>query len=142
MKFSSSFKVGLLTLSDYNKTKSDSGTFLDEIYGYYLITQNSKNEVYGNIYGYEISSRTPEEIRNVRPSIVLKKDLFVLGGDGSQSKPYRLGDYKIGSKDDYLNTRLIGEYVDYSGMLFRISGFDDNKNIQETQNKFCFTKRI
>ena len=125
-------KVGLLSLSDYNKTIQDELTFLDEIYGYYLITQNSKNDVYANVYGYQMDTSESDVIRFTRPSIVLKSNLYVLGGDGTQAKPYRLGDYKIGSKDDYLNTRLIGEYVDYSGMVFRISGFDEDKNIQLT----------
>ncbi len=56
----------------------------------------------------------------IRPVITIKGDTLVVSGDGSQSNPYSIGDFTRGRADDKVNTRQSGEYISYSGMLWRI----------------------
>ena len=90
------------------------------------------NESIYVINNREIVEYPINEISGIRPTLVLKANLFTTYGDGTRDKPYRVGDYKVGNADDLLNERIIGEYVNYSGTLFRISGFDENNNIKLT----------
>ena len=57
---------------------------------------------------------------NVRPSIVLKKDIKIIDGSGTAYDPYDIGDFKTGKPSDALNKRYSGEYVEYAGILYRI----------------------
>ena len=115
--------VGLLTLSEYNKKLA-----IGRSGKYFLLTKANSDKVYTNSEG----AQPINSLFAVRPVLVLKSNLFVTSGDGSSEKPYRLSDYTIGKTGDLLNTRFIGEYVNYSGALFRISGFDENKHIKLT----------
>ncbi len=66
-----------------------------------------------------------------RPSIYLKSGLEFTG-NGTTSEPYKIvGDKDAGSVNDYVNTRLSGEYVKLKNgnneQLFRIIDVEDNK---------------
>ena len=67
---------------------------------------------------------------SIRPVITLKSDLLILSGDGTSEKPYKINDYSYGKQQDKINTRLVGEYVNYSGMVFRILDIDKEKNVK------------
>lgn len=56
----------------------------------------------------------------IRPVLTLKGDALLQSGDGSVGNPYSLGDIDKGKADDYLNTRITGEYITYSSYLWRI----------------------
>ncbi len=56
----------------------------------------------------------------VRPLLTIKGDTLITSGDGTEENPYFIGDIKKGLADEYLNTRYSGEYITYSGFLWRI----------------------
>ncbi len=70
----------------------------------------------------------------VRPVLTIKGDSLVISGDGTKENPYSLNDINKAKADEYLNTRYSGEYITYSGYLWRIvdiSNDGDTKVISE-----------
>lgn len=65
----------------------------------------------------------------VKPIITLKKDLIIAAGDGTYRNPYKLNDYNYAKQQDKINTRLVGEYVMYSGNIYRILNQKDGNTI-------------
>ena len=65
---------------------------------------------------------------DVRPSIVLKKDILIKGGDGTKENPYRLkGDIERPKDTNTpLNKRVSGEYVMFAGKVYRIVDIENN----------------
>lgn len=124
-------KVGLLTISDWNQSKQNNTTYLNTIGSYWLLTRQNEHYVYthsmtsGGIYTMRSTSNL-----GVKPVVNLKSNLYIVSGNGTNDNPYKLDDYSYGQTNNKIKDRLIGEYVNYSGMLFRISGFDDDKNIK------------
>lgn len=124
--------VGLLSLMDFNNSKVGLKTYLGNTFEYWFL--NRKDSRFGYIYSFHNNSLTESydntSLSGVRPVLVLKNDLYIISGDGTSGNPYTLGDYSSGKENDLLNTRLIGEYVSYFGMTFRISDIDKDKNIK------------
>lgn len=56
----------------------------------------------------------------IRPVLTIKGDALITSGDGTSKKPYMIDDYDIGKSGDKVNTRLSGEYIEYSNMLWQI----------------------
>ena len=56
----------------------------------------------------------------IRPVLTIKGDTLITSGDGTSEKPYMIDDYDIGTSGDKVNTRLSGEYIEYSNMLWQI----------------------
>lgn len=56
----------------------------------------------------------------IRPVLTIKGDALITSGDGTSEKPYMIDDYDIGKSGDKVNTRLSGEYIEYSNMLWQI----------------------
>lgn len=120
--------VGLLTLYDYNISKQNNITYLNSITEYWLMNRKDSRFAYIHFMfrNDTVSTNDGTDLSGVRPAIVLKKDLFIMSGNGSLQNPYRLNDYKAGKENDFLNTRLIGEHVSYFGMSFRIADIDED----------------
>lgn len=121
-------KVGLLSISDYYKTLAGNNSSISTTR--YMLA-NKVNGIYlsAPIKDKDISITT-EILAPIRPVITLKSNLYLLTGDGSSTNPYKLDDYQYALANDLLNTRLIGEYIKYSGLTFRIMGIDENKNVR------------
>ena len=62
----------------------------------------------------------------VRPVITIQGDALVIDGDGTQANPYSIGDFESASTNDLVNTRSTGEYISYSGILWRIIDVDND----------------
>ena len=60
------------------------------------------------------------ENHGIRPVLTIKGSVKIKQGDGTQENPYSLGDLKIAKGGDALNTRVTGEYIQYSGRKWRI----------------------
>ena len=124
-------KVGLLDVNEYYKTSNDGGAH------YSIIAKSSVlgNKI-GNNYanatfdGSSPSGETIEKIAPVRPVIVLVNNLTITSGDGSKDKPYKLNDYEYADAWDEINTRIAGEYFEYSGNIFRIIEIDKDSNVR------------
>ena len=125
--------VGLLNLYEYQM--SFTGTTYGEGYlnnelQWWLITPDTLSEVWqvnssgaGEPSG-SITSWTPTGTSGVRPSIVLRNDVRIVSGDGTEENPYRLrGDNNANLNGVKLNTRYSGEYIRFGegeNNLYRI----------------------
>ena len=118
--------VSILSVQDYNRATDDAGD--NYLYPESLSwTNNGKDDT--NAYGtrsffYGTGAQYMSFDRNynfgVRPVLTIRGDALVVDGDGSQENPYSIDDFDKGRVGDQLNTRQSGEYVSYSGMLWRI----------------------
>ncbi len=123
-------KIGLLNISDYVNTfqGEDSSIFATS---FLLSHKIGNNYADAGIGADTTGSGVPTGIlAPIRPVITLRSDLYLLTGDGSLNNPYKLDDYQYGNANDTINTRLIGEYLTYSGLTFRIIGVDSNQNVK------------
>ena len=125
-----SAKVGLITLSEYNQSKQNDNTYLTNGMTFWTMTRNTDKDVYGVVEPYTIDTIESTNYNGVRPTINIKSNISAVSGDGSQYKPYVLENYNYGKSGKLLNTRYAGEYIYYSGYLWRIQNVDKNKNTQ------------
>ena len=130
--------VGLLTSYEYynsyrcisNSSCSGSsystGFLYNNYYWYYL-------NPYDSYFWYSSmsSSNLSRSGRGVRPAIYVKSNVDFTG-DGTKERPYKLvGDKSSGKINDFLNTRMSGEYVmlkkGSNSQLFRIVDIEEGK---------------
>ena len=125
--------VGLLNLYEYQS--SYSGTY--NYYGYlnndlqwWLITPDTSTKIWqvnskgtGYISG-STTSYEPTGTAGIRPSIVLKSNIKIIDGDGTENNPYRLeGDNDTNLSGVLLSSRYSGEYMRFGNnenSLYRI----------------------
>lgn len=122
-------KVGLLNVNDYMNTLVGTES---SIYSTSFMLANKIGNNYAEGF---YSSDTVNGVSNgilapIRPVITLKSNLYLVSGDGSRENPYKLDDYSYAKSNDKINTRLVGEYLEYSGLTFRIIGIDSDKNVR------------
>ena len=129
-----SAKVGLITLSEYNQSIDAGDTYLNNGMTFWTMTRTSDKRVYGVHNTYDMSTHESKTYNGVRPSINIKANVSVSSGTGSSSNPYVLEEYKYGKSGKLLSTRHAGEYIKYSGHLWRIQGVDADKNIKIVMN--------
>ena len=118
-------KVGLITLQEYNQSALDD-TYLNNGMTFWTMTSNSKKGVYANHKGYEIEINAKTDYNGVRPVINIKKGVSIISGKGTFDNPYVLEGYNYGKAGNKLNTRISGEYIKYSGYLWRIIDNDSS----------------
>ncbi len=120
--------VGLLSLIDTKNSTVDGYSYLINNVATWTSNRNSLRPIsYRN--GFVLDTYV-DRITSVRPVVNLKgEDLYLQGGSGTFVNPYKLKDYEYAKSGDSLNTRLVGEYVVYSGNKFVITGLDKDKNI-------------
>lgn len=122
-------KFGLLSIDEINKVgNSDDNYLMKDTISWIANTKDSKN-TYANrryFFGKKESFMPFEDVHNygVRPVITIKGDTLIKGGNGTEEKPYKLDDYKKPKKNVLVNTRYTGEYITYSGMLWRVIDSD------------------
>jgi len=124
-------KVGVLSLDKYLNTVEDgfSGISYGNSIGYLLANKvGNANLVILPETG--VNQLEASMLPPIKPVITLKAGLFITDGDGTAENPYKLDDYTYAKTHDAINTRLIGEYISYSGSLFRIIGKDKNNNVK------------
>ena len=117
--------VGLLAINEYNRSLKEGESYLytntinwisdrlDDKKAWttrkFFFGQDSKYLEYDQSYNF-----------NIRPVLVLKKDVKVLAGDGSINAPYDIGDFKTAKGGVKTTTRYSGEYINYGGIIYRI----------------------
>lgn len=127
--------VGLLSIQDFNRSLLNDASYLNsyEIVLWMMNPSSEKNSAwtqrsnFKNDEGVYFKSYEGEILFGLRPALRLKKDVEVVQGDGTKENPFFLGDYEEARVQTLLNTRLSGEFVTYSGYLFRIVDVDDDK---------------
>ncbi len=127
-KSTTKMNVGLISIQDYNKSLQGETSYLDN---YSIVSwMMNPNTVDDSAWAqrdnfiYEenafFKSYEDELLYGVRPAVRLQKDVEITGGTGTVENPYLVGDMTTASRNDLLNTRTTGEFVTYSGYLFRI----------------------
>ena len=115
--------VGLLDVDEYKNT-------FDGYTSSILSTSFMLGHLIGDKYAdatfsdYNSDGTANTILAPIRPVITVASSLNILSGDGSYDKPYKLNDYSYAKKTTRLNSRIIGEYFTYSGLDFRIIGYD------------------
>ena len=120
-------KVGLLTIYDYYKVRNGSNSnFLDNGYEWWTMSpQTDRSYIWrGNPGG--TYTNTPTTDLGVRPSVNLKSDIQIMGGDGTKSNPYVIeGDKDTGATSELISNRINGEYINFNDVLYRIVGIEE-----------------
>ena len=80
----------------------------------------TRNIFYDEAYGKDYLARNSSYNYGVRPKIVIKGDALIIDGDGSREDPYVFGETTKAKGGTLLNNRYSGEYINISGVLWRI----------------------
>lgn len=136
--------VSILSADDYNLAtdeNNDNYLFPDSI----SWVRNDKNDTNAYaarlfFYGWPMSFMSFSKNYNfgVRPVLTIKGDASVVSGNGTKDNPYSIDDFKYAEVGDKLNTRQSGEYISYSGLLWRIidSESDGTTKVISSQSLF------
>lgn len=109
-----------------NKTKNEDGsTFLKPETMTWVASENNKLHVTRNVfineyYGKDYYPVEKTDNYGIRPLITIKGKSNIISGDGSRSNPYSFEENPKAKGGVKLNTRYVGEYIRYSGYLWRI----------------------
>ena len=121
-------KYYIASVTDINSARDSTGNWLEPKSISWTANKDSTNEskayvtrdkFYAEYYDQEFISEDITNNYGVRPVITIE-DTLIKSGTGTADNPYSIGDTKSGKADDKLNTRNSGEYVLYTGMLWRI----------------------
>ncbi len=125
--------VYIPSATDINKTKDTTGSFMKPETLSWLANPKdttkayaTRNVMFGNLAGYDFYS--DEKVKNygVRPVLTIKGTSLLTAGNGTYENPYTFGETKTAKTDDLVNTRYTGEYISYSGVLWRIIGVNSD----------------
>ena len=123
-------RVGILSLQDYNLSYDGMGSYLDKSNFSWYANLAEDNKAWAitstDSYPNAINASESTNLLNVVPALNLKDSTTVLEGDGSYSNPYVVVKKDTVRRSSKLNKRQVGEYVSYSGYLFRISNVLDD----------------
>ena len=137
--FSKNSYVSILSAVDINKATNDEGNWLrpDSI-SWVRNEKDNKNAYTVRNRFYNTTSRYMAFDQNynfgVRPLLTIKGSTLIEDGNGTKEKPYSIGDFTSAKAGDMLNTRSSGEFVSYSGMLWRIIDVDSDKTTKVIAN--------
>ena len=139
--------VGLLNSYEYylsySKTDSPSNGYLNIAASWWLMNLYDTAVSYYVWYVfwyhdyYAYNGRVYDNRVGVRPSICLKSNVELSGGDGSYKNPYTIkGDKEeISANLTLLNTRSSGEYVSFDNELYRIVNIENDGTIKINKTK-------
>lgn len=109
-----------------NNTKEENGTsFLKPFTMSWVSSSSDKLYVTRNFftneyYGKDYYPAEKTDNYGLRPLITIKGKAKIKSGDGTRINPYSFNEIKSGKGGDPINTRKIGEYLRYSGYIWRI----------------------
>ena len=123
-------KVGLLSVTDYQNTVVDSFSSVNykNYYNFTFANRVNKEPVLMDNFRNMVTNYSSTLVP-IKPVITIKANMYITSGTGEKTSPYKLTDYDYGVEHDKINSRIIGEYFNYSGITFRIIGHD-GKNIK------------
>ena len=123
-------KVGILSLQDYNLSYDGVSSYLDKSNFSWYANLAEDNKAWAitstDSYPNTIYSSESTNLLNVVPALNLKASTTILEGDGTYTDPYVVVKRDAARRSSELNKRQVGEYVSYSGYLFRISNILDD----------------
>lgn len=123
-------KVGILSLQDYNLSYDGVSSYLDKSNFSWYANLAEDNKAWAitstDSYPNTINASESTNLLNVVPALNLKASTTILEGDGTYTDPYVVVKMDTARRSSELNKRQVGEYVSYSGYLFRISNILDD----------------
>ena len=123
-------RVGILSLQDYNLSYDGVSSYLDKSNFSWYANLAEDNKAWAitstDSYPNTIYSSESTNLLNVVPALNLKASTTILEGDGTYTDPYVVVKRDAARRSSELNKRQVGEYVSYSGYLFRISNILDD----------------
>lgn len=111
--------IGLLSVQDYNLSLLEYRTYL-ELTNLVWYTNHLDNNNFYAITSSNILPMKSSYLLNIRPALTLKADTKILEGDGSEASPFIILNDTTGKKTSKINERKLGEFINYSGYLWRI----------------------
>ena len=117
--------VAILSANDINQAQGDDGNYLYPLSISWVLNTKNKDEAYTTRnFFYNSSSNYMSFDKDynfgVRPVLTIQGDVFVVDGDGTKEDPYSIGDFTYAKTGDKVNSRYSGEFLTYSGILWRI----------------------
>jgi len=126
-------RIGLLSIKDLILSDGNTrGSYLNTNQVYWLLDRVN-SEIINIADSTETKGFTSWSAKNygaVRPVINLNTDIYITGGTGLLTDPYKLNDYEYAKENEEIKNRLDGEYFSYSGYLFRKIGTDKDGNVE------------
>ena len=86
--------------------------------------------IFSEKYNYNFGYSNTTYNLGIRPVIVIDGDILVSDGNGTESKPYILEDYIKPKKNVNVKDRYVGEYIKFSGMLWRINKIENDGTVR------------
>lgn len=132
-------EVSILSASDINQATTEMENWLrpDSI-SWVRNEKDNKNAytVRNRFYNTDARYMSFDQNYNfgVRPVLTIKGSTLIEDGDGTKENPYSIGDMESAKAGDKLNTRHSGEFVSYSGMLWRIIDIDSDNTTKVIVN--------
>lgn len=132
-------EVSILSAADINQATTEEGNWLrpDSI-SWVRNEKDNKNAytVRNRFYNTDARYMSFDQNYNfgVRPVLTIKGSTLIEDGDGTKENPYSIGDMESAKAGDKLNTRHSGEFVSYSGMLWRIIDIDSDDTTKVIAN--------
>lgn len=130
-------KFGLLSVDEINRATVDGKNyFINRTFTWTANSSGSKKAtVFGKHFNFNgvISNYNNYEKNlnfGVRPVFEIDGNMLVSAGDGSEKKPYVLEDYIAPIAHVNVNERYVGEYINYSGHLWRISKIESDGTVR------------
>ena len=115
--------VGLLNIYEYTMISAKSSYFLTHLVFWSLTPYDALTVSYVGTSG-KSSTMNISNTSGIRPSVNLKPEIKIVGGDGTAENPYRLmGENDSNLNGTKLNTRYSGEYINFGtgeNNLYRI----------------------
>ncbi len=142
--YTKSTPVSILSAVDYNLATDENGDnyLFPQSISWVRNDKDNKNAYATRnfFYGWPMSFMSFDRNYNfgVRPVLTIKGDTLVVSGDGTQDNPYSIDDFDYAKTGDKLNTRQSGEYVYYSGMLWRIIDPEDDGTTKVVADQSLF----
>lgn len=125
-KYTDEKYVYILSVQDINNATDDAGNsyLYPETIDWVANAKTNKESWTTREYFSDSTSKYMEFSKDynfgIRPVLTIKGDALITSGDGTSEKPYMIDDYDIGTSGDKVNTRLSGEFIEYSNMLWQI----------------------
>ena len=132
-------EVSILSAADINQATTEMENWLrpDSI-SWVRNEKDSKNAytVRNRFYNTDARYMSFDQNYNfgIRPVLTIKGSTLIEDGDGTKENPYSIGDMEKAKAGDKLNTRHSGEFVSYSGMLWRIIDIDSDNTTKVIAN--------
>lgn len=125
--YTKKLNVYIPSVVDVNRAQTEEGNFMKPTTMSWVAEKQdeknsylTRNRFYEEGYGKDFMSFESKYNFGVRPILTIKGDVLITRGKGTRENPYEIGDFQKANPSDKVNTRQSGEYIDISGLIYRI----------------------